>query len=358
MKAVYNRIRIIAIYTFVIGIYFNTSGQIPINVEKIARSYVIHQVGFINYIDLDRATLKEIQAGLKENAHEIIDSMRLLYIENSSKNHAFSPTTGLTLAQFGKLIKISNIQDANIASKFGMKKDQLIRSINGVYPVSVKHAWELLQNDKSLKLELLNGSVRQTISLQQGQYAMKAIELSVYNRQATIKLNALQKGMRVELTDVLSQIQNINVDTVIIDIRNIFGFGNLKNALILADQCIPENTEVLEVPSGTATYTYTSSGKGELAGFSIKVMIDSTTYGMGLLLAQVLQQYANAEIVGLPSSDDRTLYITQRIQTDLEYHIVLPIKRYQIGEHNINDGRRLYPNTSTDKFNVPIVSTK
>jgi Peptidase family S41 len=358
MKAVYNRIRIIAICTFVIGVYFNTSGQIPINVEKIARSYVINQIGFINYIDLDRATLKEIQAGLKENAPEIIDSMSLLYIEYSSKNHAFSPTTGLTLAQFGKLIKITNIQEASIASKFGMKKDQLIRSINGVYPVSVKHAWELLNNKKSLKLELLNGSVRQTISLQQGQYAMKALELSVYNRQATIKLNALQKGMRVELTEVLSQIQNINVDTVIIDVRNIFGYGNLKNALILADQCIPENTEILEVPSGTASYTYTSSGKGELAGFSIKVMIDSTTYGMGLLLAQVLQQYANAEIVGLPSSDDRTLYITQRIQADPEYHIVLPIKRYQIGEHNINDGRRLYPNTSTDKFNVPIVSTK
>lgn len=358
MKAVYNKIRKLAICTFVIGVYLPTIGQIPTNIEKIARSYVINQVGFISYVDLDRATFKEIQAGLKEKAPEILDSTGLLYIENSSKYRAFSPTTGLTLAQFGKLIKITNIQEASIASKYGMKKDQLIRSINGVYPVSVKHAWELLQNDKSLKLELLNGSVRQIISFQQGQYAMKALELSVYNRQATIKLNALQKGMRVELTDVLSQIQNINVDTVIIDVRNIFGYGNLKNALILADQCIPENTEILEVPSGTASYTYTSSGKGELAGFSIKVMIDSTTYGMGLLLAQVLQQYANAEIVGLPSSDDRTLYITQRIQTDPEYHIVLPIKRYQIGEHNINDGRRLYPNTSTDKFNVPIVSTK
>jgi C-terminal processing protease CtpA/Prc len=358
MKTVYNRIRKLAICTFVIGVYLPTIGQIPTNIEKIARSYVINQVGFISYVDLDRATFKEIQAGLKEKAPEILDSTGLLYIENSSKYRAFSPTTGLTLAQFGKLIKIINIQEQSIASKYGMKKDQLIRSINGVYPVSVKHAWELLQNNKSLKLELLNGSVRQTITLQQGQYAMKALELSVNNRQATIKLNALQKGMRVELTEVLSQIQNINVDTIIIDVRNIFGYGNLKNALILADQCIPENTEVLEVPSGTASYTYTSSGKGELAGFPIKVMIDSTTYGMGLLLAQVLQQYANAEIVGLPSSDDRTLYITQRIQTDLEYHIVLPIKRYQIGEHNINDGRRLYPNPSTDKFNVPIVSTK
>jgi hypothetical protein len=76
---------------------YQIQAQAPKSAELIAKRYSVYHATFKGGVDLYRASFKDIKGILKENAPEIIDSIEYNYLNNSSLNRAYCPTTGFII---------------------------------------------------------------------------------------------------------------------------------------------------------------------------------------------------------------------------------------------------------------------
>ena len=105
---------------------------------------------------------------------------------------------------------------------------------------------------------------------------------------------------------VIDQMINDNVNPESI-VKRILGLGSLKTVLRIADEYISDNVDIMEIHSATGSYAYTSSGNAKFGDIPLKVLIDSSTSGYGLLLAGLLTIYEKAELIVSPTSKDGKL---------------------------------------------------
>lgn len=318
-------------------------GQTLRDLELLSKRYTLYHTAFKRHIDQYRASFNDIRANLNDKAPELLDSNEYSFASNSSANRAFSPTTGMTIEQVGKFVKVVDIQEQSQSYKAGLRNGAFLVSINGVYPMHIKHAWGLLNEKRTNKLEILNGSVKRTVSFKSDWYVMKTVTLDISNRIATFKFHSLSNEMLKKYTDLSSAVRDGSIDTLVFDLRTIIGMGDMKAVLSVADQYINENVDILEIATATGMYTYTASGNAIVSDIPIKVIIDSTTRGHGLLLAGIFSTYTNAELIGSPTSTDGKLYTIYKVQDNPAYFLRIPVQDYTIGEQVILHGRGLTP---------------
>jgi C-terminal processing protease CtpA/Prc len=176
---------------------------------------------------------------------------------------------------------------------------------------------------------------------------MKPLRLALVNRIATLQFRSLDKHMLTEYLDSRSSLRTDNIDTIVIDLRNILGLGNLKTVLSIADEYIPDNIDIMEIHSATGSYTYTSSGNAKFGEIPLKVLIDSSTSGYGLLLAGLLTIYEKAELIGSPTSKDGKLHTIYKVHDNPSYYVRIPIHDYFIADDIVLNGMGLIPKKST-----------
>jgi carboxyl-terminal processing protease len=322
-------------------------GQAPKSAELLSKRYTIYHTIFKGNIDLYRATFSDIKMNLNENAPEIFDSIALLYAMNSSPNKAYCPATGFTIEQVGTSINISEVQEQSHAFSGGIRNGQSIQSIHGIAPMNMKHAWELLNSKKTINLITRRDKAKKTSTFQRDDIAMKPLRLVLANRSATLQFHSLNKSMLKEYVDMSSSLRTDNIDTIVIDLRNILGLGNLKTVLSIADEYIPDNIDIMVIHSATGSYTYTSSGNAKFADIPLKVLIDSSTSGYGLLLAGLLTIYEKAELIGSPTSKDGRLHTIYKVHDNPSYYVRIPIHDYFIADDIVLNGVGLIPKKST-----------
>ena len=322
-------------------------GQAPKSAELLSKRYTIYHAMFKGNIDLYRATFSDIKMNLNENAPEIFDSIALLYAMNSSPNKAYCPATGFTIEQVGTSIKVCEVQEQSHAFSAGIRNGQSIQSIHGIAPMDIKHAWELLNSKKIINLITRIDKAKKASTFQRDDIAMKPLRLALVNRIATLQFRSLDKHMLTEYLDSRSSLRTDNIDTIVIDLRNILGLGNLKTVLSIADEYIPDNIDIMEIHSATGSYTYTSSGNAKFGEIPLKVLIDSSTSGYGLLLAGLLTIYEKAELIGSPTSKDGKLHTIYKVHDNPSYYVRIPIHDYFIADDIVLNGMGLIPKKST-----------
>jgi hypothetical protein len=137
---------------------------------------------------------------------------------------------------------------------------------------------------------------------------------------------------------------NVNPKSIV---KRILGLGNLKTVLSIADEYIPDNIDIMVIHSATGSYTYTSSGNAKFGEIPLKVLIDSSTSGYGVLLAGLLTIYENAELIGSPTSKDGKLHTIYKVHDNPSYYVRIPIHDYFIADDIVLNGVGLIPKKST-----------
>jgi C-terminal processing protease CtpA/Prc len=327
-------------------------GQAPESAELLSKRYTMYHAFIKGNIDLCRTTFSDIKMNLNENAPEIFDSIALLYAMNSSAHKAFCPATGFTIEQVGTSINISEIQEQSHAFSAGIRNGQSIQSIHGIAPMHIKHAWELLNSKKTINLKTRIDKIKKTSTFHRDDIPMNPLGLSLFNRIATLQFRSLNKSMLKEYVDMSSSLRKDNIDTIVIDLRNILGLGNLKTVISIADEYIPDNIDIMQIHSATGSYTYTASGNAKFAEIPLKVLIDSSTSGYGLLLAGLLTINEKAELIGSPTSTDGKLHTIYKVHDNPSYYVRIPIHDYFIGDDIVLNGVGLIPKKSTPEKQV------
>lgn len=352
MKDIKKIKEVIILITLVV-LQYQLHAQAPKSAELITKRYSVYHSIFKRGVDLYRASFKDIKGILNDNAPEIIDSFEYSYLNNSSLNRAYCPTTGFIIERVGRFIRIDDVQEHTNAYGAGIRNGQYIISIHGVYPMHVRHAWELLTNKKEIKLELLAGNLKKLVSFQRAQKEIPNIRCTIDNRIGTIRLHTLDKDMVKKYLESTSNFSNGSLDTIVLDLRSIFGLGDLQSVLRIADEFIPDNTDIMEIETGTATYTYTSSGNAPFGNIPLKVLIDSSTKEYGLVLAGLLSTYASGQLTGSHTSINGKIYTVHKVQESPALYVRIPIHNYRIGDELILHERGLAPKTlKQDKSDI------
>ena len=145
---------------------------------------------------------------------------------------------------------------------------------------------------------------------------------------------------------VIDQMINDNVNPESI-VKRILGLGSLKTVLRIADEYISDNVDIMEIHSATGSYTYTSSGNAKFGNIPLKVLIDSSTSGYGVLLAGLLTIYEKAELIGSPTSKDGKLHTIYKVHDNPSYYVSIPLHDYVIADDIVLNGVGLIPKKST-----------
>ena len=346
MKNIKNYKNIMVLFSLLV-LQNTVMSQVPKSAELLSKRYAIYHATLKGNIDLYRATFSDIKMNLNENAPEILDSIALLYAMNSSARHAYCPATGFIIEQIGTSINISEVQEQSHAFNAGIRNGNSIQSIHGIAPMNMKHAWELLNSKNTINLITRLGKAKKTSSFQKDDIAMKPFSLAQSHRIATLQFRSLDKSMLQEYLDSRSSLRTDNIDTIVIDLRNILGLGNLKTVLSIADEYIPDNVDIMEIHSATGSYTYTSSGNAKFGNIPLKVLIDSSTSGYGVLLAGLLTIYEKAELIGSPTSKDGKLHTIYKVHDNPSYYVRIPLHDYVIADDIVLNGVGLIPKKST-----------
>lgn len=346
MKNIKNYKNIMVLFSLLV-LQNTVMSQVPKSAELLSKRYTIYHATLKGNIDVYRASFSDIKMNLNENAPEILDSIALLYAMNSSPHKAYCPATGFIIEQIGTSINISEVQEHSHAFNAGIRNGISIQSIHGIAPMNLKHAWELLNSKNTINLITRLGKAKKTSSFQRDDIPMKPLRLTLANRIATLQFHSLDKSMLQEYVTMSSTLIADNIDTIVIDLRNILGLGNFKTVLSIADEYIPDNIDIMEIRSAPGSYTYTSSGNAKFGDIPLKVLIDSSTSGYGVLLAGLLTIYEKAELIGSPTSKDGKLHTMYKVHDNPSYYVRIPLHDYVIADDIVLNGVGLIPKKST-----------
>lgn len=318
--------------------------QISQNILNEAKRILIYHSDIQMGTDKIRADYHAIKSKIIGMQPEIIDSSMYSQIISNSLHIAYSSHTGLSVQQYGRLIRIVEIDPNAMAMKLGLLVDDLILSVNGVNPSNLVHAWKLLQSQEDIVIQYgRNG--KKGIAHCKAQYIeMNPLTINNVGNNIIIRIKSFQASVPDEYISFIKH-QHHKQDTLILDIRNTVGVGELSSVLSLANMFIYEESDMLEYKLGTSIYTFTSTKKRGGEFQHIRVIIDSTTAGHALLFAGILHHYAHAELIGTRSSSNGTLTSLIQLQESPPYYLAFPITQYVIRENIVLHERGLQPGT-------------
>lgn len=318
--------------------------QIPQNILNEAKRILVYHSDIQRGTDIIRTDYHIIKSKIIGMQPEIIDSS--MYSQRMLNSHhiAYSSHTGLSIKQYGRLIRIVEIDPHAMAMKLGLRVDDMILSVNGVHPSHLVHAWKLLQSHEDIVIQYdRNG--KKGIAHCKAQYIeMKPLTINNVGNNIMIRINSFQASVLDEYTSFTKH-QHHKQDTLILDIRNTVGVGELSSVLSLANMFIYEDSDILEYKLGSSTYTYTSTKKNGSVFQHIQVIMDSTTAGHALLFAGIMHHSAHAELIGTRSSSNGTLTSLIQLQESPPYYLAFPITHYVIRENIVLHERGLQPGT-------------
>ena len=323
--------------------------QIPDSLLLIARRYMMYHCTFPRGTEFYRMDYHALNSKIIGERPMIMDSVMLEQSQYVSKHIAYSTHLGMRIQQYGRLIRILELDKQSLAYSAGLRQDDLIRSINDVYPTHLLHAWTLLQSSKTTQIETIKNGLKKMTKVKSNQYPMKLIGISNQGRNITIDIKSFQSNIVDEFDSM--KIGLFEYDTIIIDIRNTIGLGVLQAVLDMANTFIPDETEIMKCTVGTSEHIFTSSVKKKNDYPNIRVMIDSNTEGHALLFAGLLYHYANAELSGTHSSNNGKLTLLLPLQKSPPYYLSIPIVNYEIGEQYVLHQRGLMPGKHIDQRN-------
>jgi C-terminal processing protease CtpA/Prc len=313
----------------------------PDSVLLMAKRYMMYHSTFPSGTDFYRLNYHALNEKVKGEKPVIMDSIMIDQSLFVSKHIAYSTHTGMTIQQYGRLIRIIELDKNTIAYVSGLRQDDLIRSINGVYPAHLLHAWQLLQSGKIIEIETINNGLKKLTKVRSKNYPLNSIIIRNHEGNTYIDVKTFQSSIVDEYDSLISTLQLSQYDTVIIDIRKTIGLGDLKSVIEMASTFIPDETDILKMTVGSSEHTFTSIAKKNFAYPNIRVMIDTNTEGHALLFAGLLYHFANAELSGTRSSINGKLTLLMPLEKSSTYYLSFPIVHYEIGDQYVLHERGL-----------------
>ncbi|HAU31912.1 MAG: Carboxyl-terminal protease [Desulfotomaculum sp. 46_296] len=267
--------------------------------EYINKNYITP----INIDDLTRGAIKGIIDSLNDPYTEYLSPEMLEQFSSSLENQYTG--IGVELEIRPPYPVITNVIADSPAQKAGLKKDDLVITVNGVGTVN-QSLWDVIDKIRGLEGTTVNLGIRRSgendfnVTIERNSINGPTCQWKVLAGN-TGYISVLTFGSRTaeEFSAALRQLKEQKVNGLVLDLRSNPG-GYLQAAVELADNFLPDKSLVVTTfyRDGHKDKYYTS-GESEKWELPVVILVNEYTASASEVLAGALKDYEKAVLAGV-----------------------------------------------------------
>lgn len=237
------------------------------------------------------------------------------YYELQQQNRGSLVTSGIrAVADGGGYLRVTEVYEGSSAAQLGIMSSDIITAVDGssVLELGTEKAIKNLQGDEGTRLSITiqrDGIESRHTLIRQSVDIITVKGVAVGNT-GYIRISGFNNQTDVQFNIAIEEMLNVGVRGVVIDLRGVTGgiiapVGNILNRMV--------GNAVLataEDKHGNTTSIITTGAEQSL-DIPIVVLVDSGTANYAELMASILRDFKNAQIVGVQSAGDATMTKTQ-----------------------------------------------
>jgi len=266
------------------------------------------------YIDEYYITPPDVEDLTQGAIQGLIDSLNDPYTEYLSPDmlEQFSSSLEYQYTGIGIQVEVNtnypvikNVIEDSPAQKAGLKKDDLIISINGV-DIADQPLWDMLDRIRGPEGTTVNLGIRRAgendfnVTIERASINGPTCEWEVLEGNVGyIYVSTFASRTAEEFSTALKQLKEQKVNSLVLDLRSNPG-GYLQSAVDLADNFLLNKSLVVTIfyRDGYKDKYYTS-GKNEKWDLPVVILVNEYTASASEILAGVLRDYEKASLVGV-----------------------------------------------------------
>ncbi len=282
--------------------------------EKVRRDYVESP-------NMDRAVKGALQGMIESldpySSYIDSDSFR----ELSKRRGDGQAGTGMVLAKRFGYIYVVSVLPGSPAAKQGMRKEDLIESIEGQSTASMS-LWEAesrLMGPEGSGVEVRVIRARRSepvlVKLERGQVQRAAVSTKMLEPGVgLVKIPHFDRGVSEEVRSGLERLRSQELRGLLVDLRGT-AQGEFAEAARVAGAFLPQESEVFTLKGREGkSRAVRSSGRPLTSGLALAVLVDSGTSGAAETLAAALQDHQSARIIGRRTNGQGAVQESFRLQ--------------------------------------------
>lgn len=210
-------------------------------------------------------------------------------------------------------IEIYNVYEDTPASEAGIKIGDIITKSNDVslQNVSTKDFVKMISNAEKNKLVLLRNGKEITVELKKEKIVLKSVSYEMLEEKiGYIKVDLFANNTQVQFKEALETLQNQELESLIIDLRNNTG-GHLSTVKEMLGLFLDNSHPIYQTESKTETLKFYSNGNKDKE-YKIVILQNEVSASASEIMASALSEQLDAYIIGNTSYGKGTV---QQLET-------------------------------------------
>ena len=256
---------------------------------------------------VEETTLDDLVAGAMHGASDALDPLSTYVPEEAAGRYTGvreigNRLSGLTIAKERGIAYVVAVENGSPAETAGIEGGDVLAKIGSdstrLLPLWRIHEEFASEPGRTLEVEILREGEPTAVSIELADYAVPDTTLSEQDGVSILRLHRLDGEAVQQVTDHLAALRDQGQDKLLVDLRGLAG-GSAEASFALGELFASGVMGELKNAEGTVEQfeaTDEPAWNGELV-----VLIDRGSQGASEILAVLLQQAADAQLVGQPS---------------------------------------------------------
>lgn len=261
-----------------------------------------HYVGDINEEEMIQSAIKGYVEGLGDEYSEYIspDEMQE-YMEDATGKYVGIGVYITTNTQTNQIVILMPIEQSP-AEAAGLKAGDIIVKVDGIEYTGeqLDEASDKMKGEEGTKVTLTILREEETFNVEVERKTVQVNHVKAQmleNGIGYIEINSFDDGTAEEFEEKYQQLQNQNVQSLIIDLRN-NGGGIVDEAVNIADLMIDKGKNILITKSKNDKEEETKAQKDRTITVPVVVLVNEYSASASEILAAALKENDNATLVG------------------------------------------------------------
>ena len=261
-----------------------------------------HYVGEMDEEEMTQSAIKGYVAGLGDEYSEYIspDEMQE-YMEDATGKYVGIGVYITTNLQTNQIVILMPIEQSP-AETAGLKAGDVITKVDGIEYTGeqLDEASDKMKGEEGTKvtLTILRGEETFDIEVERKTVQVNHVKGQMLENQiGYIEINSFDDGTAKEFEEKYKELQNQNVKSLIIDLRN-NGGGIVDEAVDIADLMIEKGKNILITKSKNEEEEETKAQKDRTITVPVVVLVNEYSASASEILAAALKENDNATLVG------------------------------------------------------------
>lgn len=210
---------------------------------------------------------------------------------------------GIIVNEHPHYIHVSQIYPNSPAQRAGIRKDDLIYSVNGqeIAALTFQERIDKLlgPENTTVSIGILRGTEKLTVAMVREKIAVNPVEYRLLDNQlGYIRILEFTSSSSKYFEEAITALQKQNIKGLVLDLRDNPG-GDIESVLRISEWLVPKGTTLITVKYRVGQDSYRS--EGNFIGIPLTVLINSNSASGSEMLAGIVKDNKSGTVIGTKS---------------------------------------------------------